>query len=233
MNRGFTPDHENWPINGPPEESIGCGYFQERLRFHQHYAKEPKRRYNFTGPDSRMMMGRSQRHLMYAHNAQAAVDGHAQVIVAAALTQDETDYRMLPMVAAVEEAMGGKPAAITADAGYWDTENVNSETLKGMLALVNPDGRKKKDADEESARRVHESGDGAHAGDARDRRSEGTLPAAQDDRGTGVWADQTRAGHPGTPAARRRENEGGVATDPPDAQPAEALSPSVAARAGQ
>jgi hypothetical protein len=93
------------------------------------------------------MMDKGQRHLVYAYNAQAAVDGHAQVIVAAELTQDETDYAMLlPMVAAVEKTMGEKPAAITADGGYWDTENVNSDVLKGMLALVSPDSGKKKDA---------------------------------------------------------------------------------------
>lgn len=54
------------------------------------------------------------------------------------------------MVAAVEEAMGAKPAAITADAGYWDTENINSEALSGMLALVSPDGGKKKSGDAEA-----------------------------------------------------------------------------------
>ncbi|MCC6262122.1 MAG: transposase [Bryobacterales bacterium] len=102
--------------------------YKSRLTKARNNAKEPKRLYNFTDPESRMMMDKGQRHLVYAYNAQAAVDGHAQVIVAAALTQDETDYRMLlPMAEAVEKAMDAKPAAITADAGYWDTENVNSE----------------------------------------------------------------------------------------------------------
>ncbi len=76
------------------------------------------------------------------------------MIVAAALTQDETDHAMLmPMVEAVEQSMGAKPAATTADAGYWDTENVNSEALKGMLVLVNPDGGKKKDASDKATPR--------------------------------------------------------------------------------
>ena len=122
---------------------------KNRLQKARDNVKQPKRRYNFTDPDSRMMMDKGQRHLVYAYNAQAAVDGHAQVIVSAELTQDETDYRMLlPMVAAVEQAMGEKPAAITADAGYWDTENINSEALKGTLALVNPDGGKANKDDE-------------------------------------------------------------------------------------
>ncbi|MDZ7637597.1 MAG: hypothetical protein U5J83_05015 [Bryobacterales bacterium] len=45
--------------------------------------KQPKRYYNFTDPDSRMMIDKGQRHLIYGYNAQAAVDGHAQVIVSA------------------------------------------------------------------------------------------------------------------------------------------------------
>jgi transposase len=127
---------------------------KSRLKKARDNVKQPKRRYNFTDPESRMMMDKGQRHLTYAYNAQAAVDGHAQVIVSAELTQDETDYAMLlPMVAAVEQTMGVKPAAITADAGYWDTENINSEALKGMLALVNPDGGKKKNQDEEQEKR--------------------------------------------------------------------------------
>lgn len=126
-----------------------------RLQKARENAKQPKRRYNFTDPDSRMMMDKGQRHLVYGYNAQAAVDGHAQVIVSAELTQDETDHSMLlPMVAAVEQAMGAKPATITADAGYWDTENIDSEALKGMQALVNPDGgRPAKKGEEKKQRR--------------------------------------------------------------------------------
>ncbi len=127
---------------------------KSRLKKARDNVKQPKRRYNFTDPESIMMMDKGQRHLTYAYNAQAAVDGHAQVIVSEELTQDETDFAMLlPMVAAVEQTMGTKPAAITAEAGYWDTENVNSEALKGMLALVNPDGDKKKNQDDEQDKR--------------------------------------------------------------------------------
>lgn len=37
--------------------------------------------------------------------------------------------------------------------GYWDTENVNSEALKGMPALESPDGGKKKDDSDEAQKR--------------------------------------------------------------------------------
>lgn len=158
--REYTPGKRGRkPKNDPPppltpDEQQARGKRKQRLVKANKDAKQPKRRYNFTDPESRMMMDKGQRNLTYAYNAQAAVDGHAQVILSAELTQDETDHRMLlPMVAAVEEAMGAKPAAITADAGYWDTENINSEALKGMLALVNPDGGKKKSKDEEQEKR--------------------------------------------------------------------------------
>lgn len=152
--RGRKP--KNAPAEPPltPDEQQARDKRKQRLMKAKKDVKQPKRRYNFTDPESRMMMDKGQRNLTYAYNAQAAVDGHAQVILSAELTQDETDFAMLlPMVAAVEQAMGAKPAAITADAGYWDTENINSEALKGMLALVNPDGGKKKSTDEEQEKR--------------------------------------------------------------------------------
>lgn len=149
------PKKDAEPPTAPNQERLGTqAKHKNRRKKARDNAKQPKRRYNFTDPDSRMMMDKGQRHLVYAYNAQAAVDGHAQVIVAAELTQDETDYAMLlPMVAAVEQAMGEKPAAITADAGYWDTENVNSDALTGMLALVNPDGGKKRNDNDAGEKR--------------------------------------------------------------------------------
>lgn len=152
--RGRRPKNCPEPPQPTPGERQARDKRKSRLKKARANARQPKRRYNFTDPESRLMMDNGQRRLVYAYNAQAAVDGHAQVIVGAELTQDETDHRMLlPMVAAVEQAMGGKPAAITADAGYWDTENIHSEALQGMLALVSPDGGGKKDDAEEEKRR--------------------------------------------------------------------------------
>ena len=147
--RGPIPKQDTTRQALSPDEQQVREKLKSRLKKARQNAKQPKRRYNFTDPESRMMMDKGQRHLVYAYNAQAAVDSHSQVILSADLTQDETDHAMLlPMVAAVEQAMGEKPKAITADAGYWDTENVNNEALKGMLALVNPDGGTKKDGTE-------------------------------------------------------------------------------------
>ncbi|MBK9168188.1 MAG: transposase [Bryobacterales bacterium] len=72
-----------------PDEQQSREKRKSRLKKARDNAKEPKRRYNFTDPDSRMMLDRGQRHLVYGYNAQVAVDGHAQVIVSATLTQDD------------------------------------------------------------------------------------------------------------------------------------------------
>ncbi len=52
-----------------------------------------------------------------AYNAQIAVDSAGQIIVAAEITQESNDKRQLaPMLERVEENMGAKPQAATADA---------------------------------------------------------------------------------------------------------------------
>src|ERR1017187_3346028 len=49
---------------------------------------EPKAQRNFTDPESRIMKDGATKSFVQAYNGQAAVDSHAQIIVAAALTQD-------------------------------------------------------------------------------------------------------------------------------------------------
>lgn len=147
--RGRKPKQRQAEAPLSPDEQHTREKHKQRRSKARKNARQPKRYYNFTDPDSRMMIDKGQRHLIYGYNAQAAVDGHAQVIVSAQLTQDETDYAMLlPMLEAVEQTMGEKPKAVTADAGYWDTEIIKSDALNGTLALVSPDGGRKKEGAE-------------------------------------------------------------------------------------
>jgi len=90
---------------------------------------EPKAQRNFTDPDSRIMVdGANKGSFLQAYNAQAAVDGEAQVIVAAEVTQETNDsHQLLPMIEQVEINAGRKPEAVSADAGYWSTDNVTDE----------------------------------------------------------------------------------------------------------
>ena len=95
---------------------------------------EAKAQRNFTDPDSRIMPdGANKGSFVQGYNAQAAVDSTAQVIVAAEVTQEANDSRqLLPMLAQVEENMGRKPQAASADAGYWSEANVTDESVAGI-----------------------------------------------------------------------------------------------------
>ena len=52
---------------------------------------EPKAQRNFTDPDSRIMKEGATKEFVHAYHAQAVVDSEAQVIVAAAVTQETND----------------------------------------------------------------------------------------------------------------------------------------------
>lgn len=95
---------------------------------------EAKAQRNFTDPDSRIMVdGANKGSFIQAYNAQAAVDGEAQVIVAAEITQQANDSRQLvPMIKQVEANVGSKPEAVSADAGYWSEANVTDERVSGV-----------------------------------------------------------------------------------------------------
>jgi hypothetical protein len=78
-----------------------------------------------------------------AYNAQAAVDSHAQVIVAAEVTQAENDKQQLvPMLQQVGVLTGGTPQQATADNGYFSEANVTDPRLEGIDLLVAPDRQK-------------------------------------------------------------------------------------------
>jgi hypothetical protein len=99
---------------------------------------EPKAQRNFTDPESRIMPdGAHKGSFVQAYNAQIAVDGAAQIIVAAEITQESNDKRQLaPMLVRVEQNLGARPAAATADAGYFSADQVNDERVKGIELYV-------------------------------------------------------------------------------------------------
>ena len=98
--------------------------------------------YNFVDPDSRVMHDNAKKCFIQGYNAQIAVDSHAQVIVAAELTQQTNDReQVLPMVQAVKETNGRNPEVITADAGYWDTCSLRDSALEEIQMLVSPDAQ--------------------------------------------------------------------------------------------
>jgi transposase len=94
-------------------------------------APDPKAQRNFTDPESRIMPdGANKGSFLQGYNAQAAVDSTVQVIVAAEVTQETNDrQQLLPMLEQVEENMGRKPDAVSADTGYWSEANATDESV--------------------------------------------------------------------------------------------------------
>ena len=93
---------------------------------------------NFTDPESRIMPdGAHKGAFMQAYNAQIAVDSAAQIIVAAELTQESNDKQQLaPMLERVEQNLGAKPEAVSADAGYCSEAQLTDKRVEGIELYV-------------------------------------------------------------------------------------------------
>jgi hypothetical protein len=75
-----------------------------------------------------------------AYNAQAAVDGEAQIIVAHDVTQSAGDCgQLIPMTDAIEINAGRKPEQLSADAGYCSEANLEALENRNMDAYVATD----------------------------------------------------------------------------------------------
>lgn len=106
----------------------------------------PKARYNFVDPDSRIMKDSGANAFLQGYNAQIAVDGEAQVILAANVTNQVNDKdQLLPMMAKVKLAMGRDADVVLADAGYWKEESITAEASRNLQLLVPPDGHVTRD----------------------------------------------------------------------------------------
>jgi transposase len=129
------------PAEGPAPPSQRAKKQAQRAR---KKAASPTRQHNFVDPDSRVMPdSRHKRAFVQAYNAQAAVDAHAQVIVAAEITQQTNDkHQLIPMTEAVKKNMGKDPDAVLADTGYWVGESLQDPVFKNILVLVPPDAQR-------------------------------------------------------------------------------------------
>ncbi len=112
---------------------------------------EPKAQRNFTDPESRIMIDGATKGFVQAYNAQAVVDGEAQIIVAAAVTQQTNDKQQFaPMLKKVEDNLGQLPEKVSADSGYFSEANVSADELDGVSLYV-PPGRQKHNQELEQA----------------------------------------------------------------------------------
>jgi hypothetical protein len=104
----------------------------------------PKSQRNFTDPDSRIMPdGANKGSFKQAYNAQIAVDAHAQIILAAEVTQQVNDKQQLePMAQAIVENVGKLADVTSADAGYFSEKAIDAVSAMGTLLLVPPHRQK-------------------------------------------------------------------------------------------
>lgn len=78
---------------------------------------------NFTDPESRIL--KTKDGYVQGYNAQAAVDGEAQVIVAHGLTPSMSDQdQLVPLMDSIKANLGRKPREASADAGYCSEANL-------------------------------------------------------------------------------------------------------------
>ncbi len=98
---------------------------------------EAKAQRNFTDPDSRIMIDGATKAFAQAYNCQAAVDSHAQVIVASHVTQQATDRAQVTrMVEQVRKNLDGKPKQLSADCGYYSESNIGYLAKEGIDAYI-------------------------------------------------------------------------------------------------
>jgi transposase len=101
---------------------------------------------NFTDPESRIL--KSKDGFIQGYNAQAAVDGEAQVIVAHAITQSTSDQDQLTVLLdGIEANLGAKPQEASADAGYCSEANLQQLKDRRVAAYI-ATGRAKHAADD-------------------------------------------------------------------------------------
>jgi transposase len=82
-----------------------------------------KDQYNFTDPESRIMMGADG--IVQGFNAQVAVEPTLQLIVGQRVISAANDKEQLvPMVTTIEQQSGQRPQAILADSGYCSDQNL-------------------------------------------------------------------------------------------------------------
>jgi transposase/IS5 family transposase len=99
-------------------------------------AKVPdKAQRNFTDPESKIQ--KTNDGFIQGYNAQIAVDGEFQVIVAQHVTPTAPDVNeLVPAVESIERVLGSLPEKVLADAGYWSEQNVVSLEARGVEPFI-------------------------------------------------------------------------------------------------
>ena len=90
---------------------------------------DPKAQCNFTDPERRIL--KTKDGYIQGYNAQAAVDGHAQIIVAHELTPSMSDQKQLaPLLDGIEANLDRMPQQAFADSGYLSEANLEALSVR-------------------------------------------------------------------------------------------------------
>jgi transposase len=113
----------------------------------------PRAQRNFTDPDSRIQKTRDG--MIQGYNAQIAVDGAHQIIVAQQVQTNAADRGALaPLVKAIRRDLKDKPDELSADAGYCDEANLAFLAQRRIAAYLAPGRARHGGGDPAGKRRV-------------------------------------------------------------------------------
>ena len=111
---------------------------------------------NFTDPESRIL--KTKDGYIQGYNAQAAVDGAHQIIVAQTLTSSSSDQAQLaPLLDGIRANLGTNPDEVSADAGYCSAANLRTikrRRIEGYIAT----GRQKHGTKAATAKKASRAG---------------------------------------------------------------------------
>jgi transposase len=96
---------------------------------------DPKAQRNFTDPESRIL--KTKDGYIQGYNAQAAVDGTDQIIVAHGLTPSMSDHGQLDgLIDGIEANLGRRPKEASADSGYLSEANLAALHARGIQPYI-------------------------------------------------------------------------------------------------
>jgi transposase len=119
-------------------------------------APDGKAQRNFSDPESRILKTRDG--YIQGYNAQAAVDGGHQIIVAQTLTNSASDQAQLaPLLDGIRANLGRNPDEVSADAGYCSQANLRTLQRRRIRAYV-ATGRQKHGTSSATAKKASPPG---------------------------------------------------------------------------
>jgi len=95
----------------------------------------PKAQRNFTDPQSRIL--KTKDGFVQGYNAQAAVDGEEQIIVAHDVVASTSDQdQLVPLTDSIQANLGRRPKEVSADAGYCSEANLAALRKRRIEAYI-------------------------------------------------------------------------------------------------